>query len=500
MSPWWAGYLTTWENLDYGHSLSLYQRMLKHGWFAGAGLVTPENSVEIVFNNNNVSDGLNSWGVEQAKTYAFMLAHDRGVPYMPVAIVLDHYAGYNGYSGTAWNYYAFTAADLEIDNLFTEQLFPGSDHIHHDPFPDNKEKTFLVATPYGEICDVFLSTVKSDVLSSYPVILLAGDITFDDGFKAQLLESVQAGSKLLLHPRHQTALGAYYTTLDNAGDVEVLSVSGQAISNAKLAEINTQHLPVLVKGDPVQYQINRNQKGWVVELVHNSGVWKQWDSSAVVNPSDVAHVWLEPKVRILAARKWGIDSSGNADDIDIGYVAGSAATPIITVGPGESVYIELDSAMATTPVPGDDSKGVDFDQELSWSAGTGAALHYVYISTNFDEVVNGTIGSIAYQGSTDGDKWGFTETFEAGKKYYWRIDTLDSLGGITTGDIWSFTTKYPQCDFEPDGDVDIIDLVYFTNCWLGLQEQSEAADLDGDGSVVMEDFAIFAENWDWPMP
>ena len=140
MSPWWWGYCTDWTNLDAGHSLSLYQRMLKYGWFAGAALVTPENSVSIVFNNGNPNDGLNSWGVEQAKTYAFMLSHDRGVPYVPVAIILDHYAGYNGFMGKAWGYFDFTAADWEMDNLFSEQLYPGSDHWHHDPFPQNREK------------------------------------------------------------------------------------------------------------------------------------------------------------------------------------------------------------------------------------------------------------------------------------------------------------------------------------------------------------------------
>jgi hypothetical protein len=55
VSPWFAGACTTSgplrkeggtaRGLDAGHSLSFYERMWLHAWFAGAAMVTPENSI-----------------------------------------------------------------------------------------------------------------------------------------------------------------------------------------------------------------------------------------------------------------------------------------------------------------------------------------------------------------------------------------------------------------------------------------------------------------------
>ena len=111
MSPWWNGYETTYSTLNYGHSLSLYERMLKHGWFAGAAWLTPENSEDIIFTYGTPGYGTTSWGGALAQVYAFINSHDRGIPYTPVAVVLDHYAGYNGYSHKAWGTLPFTAGD-----------------------------------------------------------------------------------------------------------------------------------------------------------------------------------------------------------------------------------------------------------------------------------------------------------------------------------------------------------------------------------------------------
>jgi len=149
MSPWWNGYETTFQTLQYGHSLSLYTRMLMHGWFAGAAWLTPENSADIVFNNGLPNYGINSWGVALNQLYAFINAHDCGIPYTPIAVVLDHYAGYNSYAHLAWGTLPFTTGDVEIDDLFVNQLFPNSDFIHYNPFPGDQELGYLRETPYG---------------------------------------------------------------------------------------------------------------------------------------------------------------------------------------------------------------------------------------------------------------------------------------------------------------------------------------------------------------
>jgi hypothetical protein len=345
MSPWWNGYCTQYNTLNYGHSLSLYTRMLSHGWFSGAAWLTPENSFYIIFNNGLPNDGTNAWGAALGQLYALMNSHDRGIPCTPVAVVLDHYAGYNGYAHLAWGTLPFTAGDVQIDDLFVNQLFPGSDFIHYNPFPADQELGYLRETPYGEIFDVLLSSAPAANLESYAVILLAGDITFDTNFVANLQQALASGTRVLMQPAHQVALGTNFSTLTNAGTVEVLApwtntMTGRpaAIPNWRLAQLDSTCLPIAVSGAPIQYSINRNVAGYVVELVHDNGVWKNWTNAAVVTNTDIAMVTLNPCVPVAKVSEWQIDTNGNPADVDLNY---TGAPLTVSVGAGQSVYIQF---------------------------------------------------------------------------------------------------------------------------------------------------------------
>jgi len=327
------------RGLDAGHSLSFYKRLWLHAWFAGKAMVTPENSIAIFFESQQHPWTLTSHGRTATKAFAFMREHDRGIPYTPVAIVLDHFNGYNAYMGKPWGIMANSPGDLEVKDLFQYQLFPSSDHIHANPFPDNPEYSFLRPTPFGEMFDVLLSSVKAEVLGAYPVVLLVGDITFDAKFTQQLIHVVRKGSTLLLHPRHVKELSDDFDRLKVAGTVEMLETwvnpatnRKSAISNERLARLNTNYLPISVKGDPVQYQINRSRRGWIIELINNEGIIKKPDSSAIINPSRFAKVNLLPRISVRSTHKWSWPN-----DIELAVVS-----PIpITIGPGESVFVEL---------------------------------------------------------------------------------------------------------------------------------------------------------------
>ena len=54
------------------------------------------------------------------------------------------------------------------------------------PDPSNPEASYLRPTPFGEIFDVLLTSASLDTLLTYPVILLAGDIIFDQEFLGTL--------------------------------------------------------------------------------------------------------------------------------------------------------------------------------------------------------------------------------------------------------------------------------------------------------------------------
>jgi len=89
---------------------------------------------------------------------------------------------------------------------------------------------------------------------------------------------------------------------------------------------------------------------------------------------------------------------------------------------------------AYNPVPADGAEFIDPSVKLSWTAGFGAKLHYVYFGDNFDDVNNATgrlpLGATTY---TPGP-------LKFAKTYYWRVDEFDAIATYK-GHIWSFTTQ-----------------------------------------------------------
>ena len=101
------------------------------------------------------------------------------------------------------------------------------------------------------------------------------------------------------------------------------------------------------------------------------------------------------------------------------------------------------------PDPADGAESVNPDGSLSWTAGFGTKLHYVYFGDNFDDVSNAA-GALP-QGNTDYDPG----TLEMARTYYWRVDEFDILE-THKGDVWSFTTEGAVGSSSPaNGAVDV---------------------------------------------
>lgn len=347
VSPWFSGACTTSgplrtegggaRGLDAGHSLSLYERMWLHAWFAGAAMVTPENSIAIFFEKPEQPWTLTSHAHKAAEVYAFMREHERGVPYTPVAVVIDHLAGYNGFMDKPWGILEPTAGDRELRDLFDWQLFSGSDHIHSKPDPDNPESRYLRATPYGEMFDVLLTNARPELLCSYPVILLAGDLEFDAEFVARLEAALRAGSRILMHPRHRDALGERFARMAGQGALEVVEAwvnpatgRGAAIPHERLARLCGELSPVVVEGDAVEYQINRLPHGWLVELINNEGVAKKKDEPARVDPGAIARVRVTARVSCASVKEWRPERLHEGAD-----------SVTLEIGPGATQFVEF---------------------------------------------------------------------------------------------------------------------------------------------------------------
>jgi hypothetical protein len=301
-------------------------------------MVTPENSFNSFFETGRAPWKLTSHGEAAARAFRRMRAHDRGNPHTPLLVVLDHLAGYNGYQALTWGVLPRTPADQEIADLLEVQLFKSPRRLPVPGNPANPEAGYLHPTRYGELCDVVLSTVTGALMKRYPVILLAGEVEFRPAFVDELQTALRAGSRLLLHPRHVEALGVKrWNQLKAAGSVETVDVwthpeTGRpaAVPDARLAQIARENQPIGVVGDPIQFQINRNRTGWVIELVNNDGVVKTGRTAARIYPEVIARVELQPRVPVHAAREWITEQQWNG------------SSPIsISIPPGETRFVEF---------------------------------------------------------------------------------------------------------------------------------------------------------------
>ncbi|OQC03248.1 MAG: hypothetical protein BWX80_02878 [Candidatus Hydrogenedentes bacterium ADurb.Bin101] len=103
-----------------------------------------------------------------------------------------------------------------------------------------------------------------------------------------------------------------------------------ALSNEVLARLCRDLLPINVTGDAIQYQVNKTPVGWVVELVNNLGVVKHKDQPAVTEPTAIARVTLNPRVKCSAIRAW---RSGRTYE---------TTGPVLTDnGPGATEFVEF---------------------------------------------------------------------------------------------------------------------------------------------------------------
>ena len=88
---------------------------------------------------------------------------------------------------------------------------------------------------------------------------------------------------------------------------------------------------------------------------------------------------------------------------------------------------------ATNPIPENGQLDINRkDVALSWTAGSGAASHNIYLGTSSELGQGDFVGN---QTSTSYEP----SVLRKGITYYWRVDEVNS-DGTTTGNVWSFTT------------------------------------------------------------
>jgi len=114
----------------------------------------------------------------------------------------------------------------------------------------------------------------------------------------------------------------------------------------------------------------------------------------------------------------------------------------VTTHKGNVWSFTVPTKTAYSPEPFNGFKFVAPDETLSWTAGFGAKVHYVYFGTSFDQV-NNAAGALPQAALT------YKPVLTENTAYYWRVDEFDGKGTYR-GDVWSFKTRPAITITDPD--------------------------------------------------
>ncbi len=122
-------------------------------------------------------------------------------------------------------------------------------------------------------------------------------------------------------------------------------------------------------------------------------------------------------------------SAGTTVLIQVAGYSGSTGTGTLTLTEASTPP----PGQPGSPTPSNGAGSVSINQDLSWSAASGAASYNVYFGTSSSLGAGQLLGNQAGT-SRDVGTMAFSAT------YYWRIDAVNA-SGTTTGSTWSFTTE-----------------------------------------------------------
>ena len=100
------------------------------------------------------------------------------------------------------------------------------------------------------------------------------------------------------------------------------------------------------------------------------------------------------------------------------------------------------SNSAVLPSPANLSEVALPPASLTWTAGIEAVQHDVYFGTNRSAVESANPSSAEYRGRVSSPSFA-PGALASETSYFWRIDSVDSSGAVSTGRVWSFTVHLP---------------------------------------------------------
>jgi len=361
-----------------GPSLSWYRKNYYLYYMAGASAIYLEQGHDQFFKPGPGEHPfqLNPLGRITDEFIHFAETHkERGVPYTPVAFLLDPA---HGWDMTDWPQLPLgvspvNRSDRALRELFLAAYYPASVDEGEPATADRQAFTNAV---FGDIFDVLVaSEQKAEALDAYRAIVVGGRVEWTPAWGQRLKAYAQKGGTVVLNsaqvkglPEELTGVRSLGSTAE-ADDAVCLSkgeartdLSGQVYRYERveprgadvliktpqgdplvtinrvgrgrivyvavpdllglderlipaaahvLAHLLADATPVKVEGN-VEYLVNRNARGWVVTLINNRGVYKPQQGLAQVNRAESENVWLELDASdITSANEWTTDAKLN---------------------------------------------------------------------------------------------------------------------------------------------------------------------------------------------
>lgn len=207
-----AAVFNTWHYKDYearapnsgptkGNSLNLLRRLLFSHYLYNSVILGFEGALyETSWWPPNGDGPLSPLGLIQQDAVKFIADHPQpGVMHAPVALLLDHFAGWmpartwtTAYR--VWGYLPYDPGDYLTHNVLS-MLYPGYEDSawYHD------ERGTICSTPYGDMADVLHSDATSWVMRQYGVVVAAGDLVSADAeLRDKLDDYVASGGTFIL--------------------------------------------------------------------------------------------------------------------------------------------------------------------------------------------------------------------------------------------------------------------------------------------------------------
>jgi hypothetical protein len=343
-----------------GPSLSWYRKSYYLYYMSGASAIYLEQGGDQFFKPGPGENPLqlNPLGRITEEFMRFAEKHpDRGVPYTPIAFLLDPAHGFEMTDYPQWPFEVsqIDRSDRALRELFGVAYYPG---LVVEGEPAMADRQPFVAGVFGDIFDVVTTEAKD--FAGYRAVVLGGRAESNQ----KLNEYVRDGGTVVVNAAQirnvpQAVLGVRLTNATAEADTARCSdgtdLSGQLFRYEKielkgattliaatngdplvtvnkvgkgtvvfaalpdllgidervtpfaahmLAHIFADATPVRVRGD-VEYLINRTENGWVVTLLNNNGVYKTQQGMAQVDRNAYVDVSISVRgEKIQSASDW----------------------------------------------------------------------------------------------------------------------------------------------------------------------------------------------------